>query len=192
MKTLTLSLIGLCAMLLALPAKAEIGLGVRAGLNTSSLKIKGEGSLGNKVSDFEGGFFIGPTVDWKASTFGLGADASVLFSKRGADEFEQKGIEIPINLRLYVFDVDGVLGLYAAAGPNFFFNFKNDYQMFKKKNSEVGLDLGIGAKLLNHVDLGINYLIPLGDSFEPKSIVGKVMDSDMRMRTWQFSVAVTI
>ena len=80
-----------------------------------------------------------------------------------------------------------MLGVYLAAGPDFFFNFKDVKESagFKKKDSQVGLNLGGGVKLLRHLQVGVNYQIPLGDSFDLKEL----KDAGAKTKTWQVSLA---
>ena len=44
---------------------------------------------------------------------------------------KQSGLDIPVNLK-YSIGLGSMLGIYVAAGPDFFFNFKGD------KNFEDG------------------------------------------------------
>ena len=59
-----------------------------------------------------------------------------------------------------------------AAGPDFYFDFAGnktiDGVRTDKKKAEVGINVGAGVKLLNHLQVGANYNIPLGKtaSFE--------------------------
>jgi hypothetical protein len=79
-----------------------------------------------------------------------------------------------------------MLGFYLAAGPDFFFNFKDiDWEGIEAKKTQVALNLGAGLKLLRKLQVGITYQIPMGDSFELKNLsqgVGK-------NKTWQVSAA---
>ena len=56
--------------------------------------------------------------------------------------------------------------LYLAAGPDFFFNFKDiDLQNVEAKKTQVAINLGAGLKLLRKLQVGVNYQIPMGDAF---------------------------
>ena len=52
-----------------------------------------------------------------------------------------------------------------------------------KKKAEVGINVGAGLKLLNHLQVGANYNIPLGDTAD---IDG---GGSYKTKTWQVSVA---
>lgn len=198
MKKLSFALVAAFVLAFAPSAKAELGIGLKAGLALSKVKSEIKSGLEKGFStlqiddQFDDGFYIGPTIDFRPLSLNIGVDASLLYSQRGGEELEQQGLEVPINARFYVFDVEKLLSAYVFAGPDFFFNFKDDYKVLKKKASEVGLNLGVGFKLLSHVDLGVNYMIPLGNSFELNDAAGKVLDADFKTRSWQFSLAVTL
>ena len=74
-----------------------------------------------------------------------------------------------------------MLGIYFAAGPDFFFDFKEKEGVDRK--AQVGLNLGAGVKLIQHLQIGINYQIPLGDSFKLANAYGA------KNKTWQISAA---
>ena len=52
----------------------------------------------------------------------------------------------------------------------------------EKKKAQVGINVGGGLKLLRHLQLGVNYNIPIGDHFEVDDLKGKD-------KTWQISLA---
>ena len=75
--------------------------------------------------------------------------------------------------------------IFFAAGPDFYFNLKDvDIAGIDKKDAQVGLNLGAGVKLINHIQIGVNYQFALGNSF-------KIMNSDVKnkLNTWQISLA---
>lgn len=79
-----------------------------------------------------------------------------------------------------------MLGVFVAAGPDFFFNFKDmNKEGIDKKSTQVGLNLGAGVKLIKHLQIGVNYQIPLGDSFDLKEL----KDAGVKTKTWQISAA---
>lgn len=81
-----------------------------------------------------------------------------------------------------------LLGLYIAAGPDFYFDFAGNKMIegvkTDKKKAEVGINVGAGVKLLNHLQVGANYNIPLGDTAKFENEVGSY-----KTKTWQISVA---
>ncbi len=120
---------------------------------------------------------------------GLGVDASLLFAQRGikvSDEdgditVKQNGIDIPVNLK-YTIGLGNLAGIYLAAGPDFYFDFEKKTGIDKKK-AEVGINVGAGLKLLNHLQVGANYNIPLGDTADIDT------GGSYKTKTWQVSVA---
>ena len=109
----------------------------------------------------------------------------MLYSQRGKEEWKQQGFEIPVNLK-YTIGLGSTLGIFFAAGPDFFYNWKDlDLGNLdgEKKDVQVGINLGAGVKLLRHLQVGVNYQIPMGDSF-------KVENIKFKTNTWQVSAAI--
>ena len=159
---------------MAMPVQAQIHFGVKGGLNLSKASLSD--IPGNFKKDNFTGFFIGPMAEVNIPIVGLGVDASLLFAQRGvkvtpegADEYtvKQNGLDIPVNLK-YNIGLGSLLGLYIAAGPDFYFDFEKKSGIDKKK-AEVGINVGAGVKLLNHLQVGANYNIPLGDTAKIRS-----------------------
>ena len=173
---------------MAMPAQAQIHFGVKGGLNLS------KASFSNVKENFKKdnftGFFIGPMAEFNIPIVGLGVDAALLFAQRGitvsythlrAHETEN-GLDIPVNLK-YNIGLGSLLGLYVAAGPDFYFDFEKTSKVDKKK-AEVGINVGAGVKLLNHLQVGANYNIPLGKTASFEDVEGSY-----KTKTWQVSVA---
>ncbi len=142
------------------------------------------------TSDNTTGFFIGPMAELTIPVVGLGIDGALMYSQRGEHEWKQQGIEIPVNLK-YTFGLGSLLGIYVAVGPDFFFNFKDtEWDGLDTKATQVGLNLGGGLKLFRHLQIGVNYQLPLGDSFSLKN-AGEAIDGlgDAKTKTVQVSLA---
>lgn len=173
---------------MAIPAQAQINFGVKGGLNLSKASLSDV--PGNFKKDNFTGFFIGPMAEFNIPIVGLGVDASLLFAQRGikvseaGDEItiKQNGIDIPVNLK-YNIGLGSLVGIYLAAGPDFYFDFEKKTGIDKKK-AEVGINVGAGVKLLNHLQVGANYNIPLGDTADIEGTNGSY-----KTKTWQVSVA---
>ena len=165
------------ALMMAAPAQAQlIKFGVKGGLKMTKLDAEG------LKSDNSTGFFIGPMAEFTLPIVGLGIDGAVMFSQRGKDEFKQQGLEIPVNLK-FSFGLGSMLGAYLAAGPDFFYNFKDlKVEGGEAKKAQVALNLGAGVKLLRKLQVGLNYQIPMGNSFEIENV-------DIKNKTWQVSLA---
>lgn len=173
---------------MAIPAQAQINFGVKGGLNLSKASLSDV--PGNFKKDNFTGFFIGPMAELNIPIVGLGVDASLLFAQRGIKVSEagdditvkQNGIDIPVNLK-YNIGLGSLVGIYLAAGPDFYFDFEKKTGIDKKK-AEVGINVGAGVKLLNHLQVGANYNIPLGDTADIEGTNGSY-----KTKTWQVSVA---
>lgn len=195
MKKIFSALLVAVCICMAMPAQAQINFGVKGGLNLSKASF----SKADFKKDNFTGFFIGPMAEFKIPVVGLGLDGALLFSQRGIEvegtKIKQNGLDIPINLK-YNIGLGSLLGVYLAAGPDFYFDFEKNKQVWDaddyrirtdKKRTEVGVNLGAGVKLVNHLQVGFNYNIPLGDS-------AKLIDSDAesasyKTKTWQVSIA---
>ena len=83
-----------------------------------------------------------------------------------------------------------MLGVYLAAGPDFFFNFKDvDVKGWEAKKTQVAVNLGAGLKLLKKLQIGITYQIPMGDSFEWTDVTETATKFGTKTKTWQVSAA---
>ena len=183
-KVLSLLMVVVALMMVA-PAQAQlIKFGVKGGMNFSELDLKGK-TVG-EVVESSTGFFIGPMAEITLPIVGLGIDGALMFSQRGKNDFKKQGIEIPVNLK-YSFGLGSMLGVYLAAGPNFFYNFKDiENKLLKSKDAMVALNLGAGLKLLRKLQVGINYQIPMGNSFKLKNLDDETIGET---KTWQVSLA---
>ncbi len=211
-KVFSILLVAVCCLALATPAQAQlIKWGVKGGVNLSDIDWKG-GYEGNK--DNSAGFFIGPMAEITIPVVGLGVDAALMYSQRGKEydmeegsgvtlDARQQGLEIPVNLK-YTIGLGSLLGIYVAAGPDFFFNFKdvklkgfgeskNADDLVDSKKAQVGINVGAGVKLIKHLQVGFNYQIPLGNSFSAgealKAVGEDLINMSGKTKTWQISVA---
>lgn len=192
---------------MAMPAQAQlIKFGVKGGVNLA----KADFNKSDFKTDNFTGFFIGPMAEVTIPLIGLGVDASLLFSQRGVKlsdkhpntslldvdgdikigsrTIRQNGLDIPINLK-YTIGLGSSLGIYVAAGPDFYFNFSGDknYESagrLNKKNAQIGINVGAGVKLLRHLQIGANYNIPLNKTAEWKEA-----DFSYKTKMWQISAA---
>lgn len=181
-------LVAICCLAMATPAQAQLlKWGLKGGVSMSKLDFKN-----GPTSDNTTGFFIGPMAEFTVPVIGLGIDGALMYSQRGEDEWKQQGIEIPVNLK-YTIGLGSMLGVYVAAGPDFFFNFKDTkWEGFDTKATQVGLNIGAGVKLIQHLQIGVNYQIPLGDSFSWKGVgeaLGDEIGGNGKTKTWQISLA---
>lgn len=166
--------------------QAQLKFGIKGGLNITNADYSD--LKDNFKAENLNGFFVGPMLDLNIPVIGLGIDGSLLYSQKGTKfsnninsqsvTNKQHAIEIPINLK-YSVGLGNMASIFVAAGPSFSFNIKSDdigddllsicngksnsSAAIDTKCSEVAINLGGGVKLLNHLQLGINYSLPLTD-----------------------------
>lgn len=191
----------------AAPSQAQVKFGLQGGLNLTSMSLNRsefESAVKNNA-----GFFIGPTVKFTVPIVGLSFDAAALFDQRSVDveaanektTVKQQTLQVPINIR-YGVGLSSIANVFAFAGPQFGFNLgsKNktlaDYQgevaKWTMNNSNLSLNLGVGAVILNHVQLKVNYNIALGKTgeFKEEGTLSQVADVvKARSNAWQISAA---
>lgn len=188
-------------------AQAQLSWGVKGGLNLQ--KADFDDAMSNLKTDNFTGFFIGPMAEFTIPIVGLGVDGALLYSQTGIKEEDETlkshNLEIPINLK-YSIGLGKLASVYAAAGPQFAFalsqdklewtdNLKN-YSSKPFKKSQLSLNLGVGVKLISHLQAGVTYNIPLGDTAEYDVPTGVndageiIMDAiGAKNKTWKIHVA---
>ncbi len=198
MKKVSSILMVAVALMMAAPAQAQlIKFGVKGGMNFSKLDTDVKSWYDAKERST--GFFIGPMAEVTLPILGLGVDGALMYSQRGSGEVKQQGIEVPVNLK-WSFGLGSMLGAYLAAGPDFFFNFKDmdDYEDLIKEKSQVSINLGAGLKLLRKLQIGLTYQIPMNKSYDKYQYIsvapeysskGVVEDISVKNKTWQVSLA---
>ena len=181
-------------LLMAMPADAQIRFGVKGGVNLTQVETNLKA-----IKDNSTGYFIGPMIEATIPGIGLGVDGAIMYAQRGKDELKMEGIEVPLNLKLTI-GAGSSLSIFLAAGPDFFLNLKDidlgaidatiDGYKAKEKKAQVGLNLGGGVKLMQHLQLGLNYMIPLGDSFTFKKVTDAVGEEEsFKYKNWQLTLA---
>ena len=180
------------ALMMAATAQAQlIKFGVKGGMNFSKLDTDVKSWYDAKENST--GFFVGPMAEITLPIIGLGIDGALLYSQRGDGEVEQQGLEVPVNLK-YTIGLGSMLGFYVAAGPDFFFNFKDvDVESIETTKTQVSVNIGAGLKLLRKLQVGVTYQIPLQESHELKNISSvpgaKDIKTGVKNATWQASLA---
>ena len=181
-------------LLMAMPADAQIRFGVKGGVNLTQVETNLKA-----IKDNSTGYFIGPMIEATIPGIGLGVDGAIMYAQRGKDELKMEGVEVPLNLKLTI-GAGSSLSIALTAGPDCVLNLKDlDIEAIdatiqgykaKEKKAQVGLNLGGGVKLMQHLQLGLNYMIPLGDSFSFKKASDAVgEDESFKYKNWQLSLA---
>lgn len=179
MKKIMCILVATIAFMVAVPTQAQFRWGIKAGVNLNKLKLTKDMDETLNVRNMTG-FFVGPMAELSLPVTGLGLDASLLYSMKGFkyDEVGENGkllgeksnrqhsIEVPVHVK-YAVGLGDMASVFVFTGPNFIFNLKSDdiryvnMDVFSRKNAEMGLNVGLGAKLINHLQIAANYNIPL-------------------------------
>lgn len=189
-------------------AQAQIKLGVKGGLNVSSLK------LNDYMYDASNraGFFIGPMVKVTVPVTGLSFDVAALYDQKEAKvkvaddvvggtynstTVTQKFIDIPVNVR-YGFGLSSLANIFLFAGPQWGINVGNknfkwdESSSYSLKKANFSVNVGAGVTLLNHLQASVNYNIECNKS--GKMDTGS-LDSNGnpvvvkgRNNTWQISL----
>jgi hypothetical protein len=190
-------------MVAGLPAKAQFGFGVRGGLNLTNVTFS-DNIASNLASSNRAGFFIGPTLKFTVPIIGIGFDVSALYDQRSSkiddQTVDERKVVLPINVR-YEKSFGNVAGIFFKAGPQFGWNVgdktfklsKEALGEFELKKSNVSLNLGLGAMLIRHLEIGLTYNIALGKTGEVTytDVVSKIPQSLAKTRSnaWQLNLA---
>ena len=178
--TLAIALFCLCV---AIPAQAQLlRWGVKGGVNMTKI------DFGENYKDKMAGFFIGPMAEVNIPVVGLGVDAALLFSQKGikADDgrVKQFGVDIPVNLK-YTLGLGSMLGIYVAAGPDFYFDFKGEKNGMERKRAQVGINVGGGVKLFPGIGKRkLGFPVKEGDPvviLQPLDVLGEVLLGDIKL-----------
>ena len=182
-KILSTLLVAVC-LFMAMPAQAQFHFGLKGGLDVSKVQFSSDLFKGDNAT----GFFIGPMAEFTLPVVGLGIDAAALYSQsglkiKGSEDTEKlKSIEVPVNLKWSV-GLGSALGVYLAAGPQFGFNIT--------KTCAVSVNVGVGVKLLSHLQIGVNYNIGASKLAElvPDEVGEYISAPNLRKNSWQVSAA---
>ena len=180
-KNVLLSSLFIVFVMAGTTANAQLKFGLRGevGLNKPSIS-KGVVAVENLNA-----FKIGPTVEFMMPLVGFGVDGSILYSNEKMNvesaangnisafnlEIQEHFIDIPVNLK-YKFGIISPIKVYAAVGPYAQFKVGGDdvsipglTQTVEDKKFQAGLNFGLGAEIVNRVQLGFNYRLKLTDDY---------------------------
>ena len=198
-KTVVFALLALLGMFTILPAKAQVKLGIKGGLNISSVHFDSDLLKADNVT----GFQIGPVIETTLPLLGVGLDAAILYSQKGLEantgisksSMKTDYIDVPVNLK-WKFGLP-ILKAYLAAGPYVGFRVGGDkfwevpgsvVSQVKAKSFSAGLNFGAGVELIRHLQVGFNYGLGLTDNYSLEGI--DVVEGTGKNRGW--SVTATI
>lgn len=206
MKKIILSMCLLAAAMMGTTASAKtFGWGVTAGMNVS--KIDWDDLEGTKP-EADNGWYLGVTGMVSLPIVGFGVDGSIVYSQeavdpgvKGVDSEMANYISVPVHLR-YDFNlpaVNKVVVPFVMAGPQFNFaisdiDFEQEIGGLKTKEvmekaNNWRLDLGVGAILLNHLQVTYSYGIPMGQT-EAKIKTGTAIEAVQKYKLGAHRVGV--
>lgn len=189
-KIVSLIFIGILAIT-ASEANAQIHFGVKGGLNISTVHFSGEIISPHNVT----GFHIGPMLEATVPLLGAGFETAVLYSRKGL-EYENKHmtadyIDVPVHFK-WKFGLP-IVKAYLATGPYFGFRVGGDriwdipnnvVNQIQAKTFGMGWDIGVGAEVFNHLQVGINYGLGLTDNYSAGN------GNKGKSRGWMITAAV--
>lgn len=134
--------------------------------------LKGGASFIDMNKDYTSGtgWFVGPMLDVSLPLVGFSVDVSVLYHRYYHEidfdgmpnqDFTDKYLELPLNVKWTFFNGKS-FGLYLGAGPQLTYMDMGAYN----NHWAASFNLGGGVNLHRHFQVGINYNLPLGRTFE--------------------------
>jgi hypothetical protein len=198
-KIVGIALVSLLTLIIV-PARAQIHFGIKGGVNISSVHFNSDIVSSDNIT----GFSIGPMLEIMAPYTGVGVDVAVLYSQKGMGMVNNKPgsdqttdyIDIPVNFKWKV----GIplIKAYVAAGP--YIGIKVDGEKvwdipnvvggtIKTKSFGAGLNFGLGAEVLERLQVGFNYGVGLTNNYSGTGGVNNESFSG-KHRGWAISAAL--
>ncbi len=199
------------ALLSFIPASAQFSWGIRGGVNYGSNDITKLTEESVSSIDNYTGYFIGPMAEVQIPIIGIGIDVAALYSQKGIElpdttKMKNQSISIPLLLK-YSLGLGNFAAVYFAAGPQLDFRIGdlkttykdgNEVKDFAFEKSSWSINIGAGVKLINHIQAGINYNIPVSKEGVTKMAdnptLGTAIDNkpaDFKASTLQFLLTWT-
>ena len=196
-------ILAIITLFTAVPAAAQFNWGIKAGVN-----------LAQKPSDIEDvkgktGWFVGPMAKFTLPILGLGLEANLLYSQSSTEvqgeTIERKTVDLPVYLR-YEFSlpvVNKFLEPFLAVGPQWSWNVGDktfsvnklldggNFSEYTLRSSNLSLNLGLGAIVLDHIQVHANYNLALGSTSDYREATDAALNfaTKSKTNTWQVSVA---
>ena len=191
------------------PVAAQFNWGIKAGVNSAE-RPSNLGEL-KSAAKGEAGWFVGPMAKFTLPIVGFGVEANLLYSQTntevGSETIKSKCVDLPVYLRyeLSLPVVNKFLEPFIAAGPQWSWNIgdktfsiadmidggQQTLSKYTLRSSNLSLNLGLGAVVLDHVQLHVNYNIALGSTSEYSDPTQAALNfaTKSKTNTWQFSLA---
>lgn len=174
-------------------------LGVKGGVNLTEFSFKGD----DFNADNRAGFFIGPIMHINLPLTGLGLNFAGLYNQKeakvnGTETIKHKSLDVPVNLR-YAIGLSDMANVFVEAGPQIAFTLgdralkyhDNDLKdvNWRFNDSEFSANIG-GGITISHLQIGINYNLPLGKTGEfewDDEVENKLLHTSSKAKSWQVS-----
>lgn len=211
MKKITCMAVMVAALLYAVPANAQFSWGIKGGVNLVNNDLSAlKGMTVEKAANLDNytGFFIGPKAELRVPILGFGIEAAALYSQKGmnvsdGETFKQNSFQIPLNIK-YAFGLGNIANVFIAAGPEFGFNVgettkifnnvtfdevtstsKGDISAYVMEKSTLSINVGVGATLLSHLQVAINYNMPWGKTGDFQYIDASELENAENLKNGQ-------
>lgn len=177
MKKTLLALFLLTGLFFFTPLAAQIHFGIRGGLNLANNDITAVSINSAMSQDSYTGFFFGPMFEATLPLIGLAVDLSALYSQSGmklsdSENMREQYFSIPLSLK-YCLGLGDMIAVFVAAGPQLDFNVgtteryiqsgSDPVQEYIMNKSVYSFNVGVGMKLINHIQVAVDFNLPLGD-----------------------------
>ncbi|MCD8293173.1 MAG: porin family protein [Prevotellaceae bacterium] len=184
--------IALSCLAVTLPAKAQlVQFGFKGGLNAEKLHWpdkSNRSSISGSMKQTRVGFSLGPAIEVNLPALPVGFDGAVVYCLRGSEKnksaWKQSGFEVPLHVK-YIYPLGGSTSVFVAAGPDLYLNLKQNVNNGKDRVAQLGVNVGAGFKFNKHYRLGVDYLIPVTESYGGE---GKIY-SGTKVKGWQVYTA---
>ena len=220
MKKLTTLLLVMAFLFPVSMAAQGLHFGLKGGVLGNKASVSGISNVLRE--DNLTGFQIGPMAQYQTGFHGITLDFSLLYVQRGVKltnrdkqttaNIRTQSIDIPIELK-WEMGLSEMFDLFLGVGPSFSFLIDKDnwarefthiaVDVLSKdmnsmgwRSSEVGLNLGGGVKLMQHLMLSCYYNIGLTSSAKYRhdvhDTIDKIFDGNVfrsKNRYWQLSLA---
>lgn len=176
------------------PADAQMRFGVKGGVNVSTIHFSGDVKR-NFNSGNVTGFHIGPMLEATVPLLGIGFETALLYTQRGVEvgpeAIKNDYLDVPIHLK-WKFGLP-IVKAYIATGPYFGFRVGGDKvwnipgvvaNQIKANSFSSGWDFGVGAEILSHLQVGVNYGLGFTNNY---SVNG---DDNGKNRGWYITAAI--
>ena len=192
MKRLTIILFAL--LMLAMPAAAQLRLGPKVGIATSSLHFDSK----MLSSERRMGWTAGLQLELRLPIVGLGIDGSVMFTHRNdalrgdSRTYHRNYIEIPLHLRytLSLVGLNKLVAPFAFTGPNFgLLCHESSNITWDNRASNLSWDAGFGVELFGHLQVSASYSLGVTKAFKQVGIDRNGQSITGRDHCWTLTAA---